>query len=255
MPVPEPNPATGLNGTILASVTVPAEASTSDDVSQSLIHDRRRQALKRPYEGWLSPALNTDFHAYEPEEFRNWPFAVWGGWTFWLWSYTFMQPANGVVEIGPGFDLHLQLIDYESTDAGSLPAGDTGLVWTREPQQTDSPQRGEPITTIDVDGAIIEKCRCTHDSQGEAFTQSTSGDGWSVPETSDGYTENVTIRDNQYGAPETPYEAGYGAPLNIRGETPQQTADLRVYARDSDGNPITGATITVEQQSDSGGGI
>lgn len=125
---------------------------------QALIHDRRRQALKRPYEGWLAPALNTDFLSYEPDEFRNWPFAVWGGWTFRLWSYTFYQPASGVLDFGEGYDLHFQLIDYEQNPAGETPPDDTGVVWTHEAQQSGSPQRGEPITTIDVDSASKAKC-------------------------------------------------------------------------------------------------
>lgn len=144
MPRPEPNDASGISGTIIASVTVPAGASESEDVPQSIIHDRRRRARKRPYEGWLSPELQSDFNEYPPGGFKQWPFAVWDGWTFELHSAAFIQPKNGTVDLSE-FALTLQLLDL-----GTESAPENSVIWTTGADIVGHPQDDEPLTTIDV---------------------------------------------------------------------------------------------------------
>lgn len=97
--------------------------------------------------------------------------------------------------------------------------------------------RGVPSPRPTGSGAIIERNRFRHTgpqprnygvrsfSHPYAVNQqvSKSGDsGFSYPTGTDGFTENVIIRDNQYNAPETPWEPEYGAPINL--EDPDETA-------------------------------
>lgn len=115
---------------------------------------------------------------------------------------------------------------------------------------------------LDGDGAIIEDCRCAHDSMDEAFYQNTSGDGWDVPVGDDGFSENVTVRNIQFGAPEATKKEGIGAPVDLTadcgggGEAPDpepdepetKMGDLSVFAENTEnGDRVNGATVEIDK--------
>lgn len=104
---------------------------------------------------------------------------------------------------------------------------------------------------IDGDGAIIEDCRCAHDSMDEAFYQRTSGDGWEVSTDDNGFSENVTVRNIQFGAPEAPKKDGIGAPVDLTADDDDpetKMADFSVFAEnEKTGDRINGATVVIDK--------
>lgn len=117
----------------------------------------------------------------------------------------------------------------------------------------------------DDTGAVIKNNRCAHESLDDAFYQSTSGDGWSASVGEHGFSENVVVEGNQYGAPDAPKKDGIGAPIDLTAEgapdqpdqpeqpeepedSPDKTGLLAVFAEDSETEErISGATVTIEK--------
>lgn len=146
-PIPEPNSTAGVQGTILASVYVPAGASTSGDINQDHITDRRRRAIPRQNELWHNPGLTTDFNDYSANGgSKAWPIYLRDGWSFHLNSYAIMNKSDGEAVI-TNSNIALQIIEYVGDS-------ETTVVWEKAaPGPTTNPEGREPITTIDSGGS------------------------------------------------------------------------------------------------------
>ncbi|WP_336343357.1 hypothetical protein [Halalkalicoccus ordinarius] len=96
------------------------------------------------------------------------------------------------------------------------------------------------IRGVPWDGVWIENNRFAHsqrppynsgnDQEGFAWRQvNLNLSGWDpIPQDDEGYTRNWNDTDNQFGAPDTPWESGYGAPVNLvggGGEEPEEDED------------------------------
>ncbi|WP_336344820.1 hypothetical protein [Halalkalicoccus ordinarius] len=96
------------------------------------------------------------------------------------------------------------------------------------------------IRGVPWDGVWVENNRFAHsqrppynsgnDQEGFAWRQvNLNLSGWDpIPQDDEGYTRNWNDADNQFGAPDTPWESGYGAPVNLvggGGEEPEEDED------------------------------
>ena len=97
------------------------------------------------------------------------------------------------------------------------------------------------IRGVPWDGVWIENNRFAHsqrppynsgnNQEGFAWRQvNLNLSGWDpIPQDDEGYTLNWNDSDNQFGAPETPWESGYGAPIDLTdgsgGEEDEETED------------------------------